>query len=86
MHTDTPARGLTPREVARLYRRSPDAIRAAIVRGELGAVASRTRRGTVRYVVLPHHLRDYERRHSATVSRPAPRRRRPAGLIDYYPD
>jgi hypothetical protein len=84
---DLPARGLTPREVARYYRRSPDAVRAAIARGELGAIVSRTRRGGVRYVVLPHHLREYEQAHRAAATpRPAPRRRRQAGVIDFYPD
>jgi hypothetical protein len=80
-------RGLTPREVGRRYRMSAERVRAMIVRGELGAVdTARTRCGRPRWVVMPHHLADWERsRRAGPLPRPAPRRRR-TGLVDYYQD
>lgn len=83
-----PARGYTPREVARVLRVSPDRVRAWILSGELGAINTAGRRcGKPRYVVLPQHLAEFARARSAgPTAKPAPRRRRPAGHIDYYPD
>jgi transposase len=80
--------GYTPREVAKIIRKSPDWVRAAIERGELGALNLATRRcGRPRYVILPQHLEEFARRRRATTEvQPAPRRRRQAGLIDYYTD
>jgi excisionase family DNA binding protein len=83
-----PGRGLTPREVARLLRVSKDRVRAWIERGELPAVnVSAARCGRPRYVVLPEHLQAWERsRRVSPPPRAAPRRRRPAGFIDFLPD
>jgi excisionase family DNA binding protein len=82
-----PAAGLTPREVARLLRVSPDRVRRWIERGELAAVnVSDVRGGRPRYVVLPEHLDGFVRGRSAAAPPKAPRRRRRPGLIDYYPD
>jgi hypothetical protein len=83
-----PARGLTPREFARLYRLGVERVRAMIVRGELQALnLSPTRRGKPRYVVMPHHVEAWERsRRVNPPPRPAPRRRRPVGETDYFPD
>jgi hypothetical protein len=41
-----------------------------------------------RFIVLPHHLQEFERRHqAATEPAPAPRRRRRATeAVDFYPD
>jgi hypothetical protein len=81
-----PDRGMTPRQLGKYWRRSADAIRAAIAAGELGAIVSHTRRGTVRYIVLPHHMAAYEQRHAAATPRPAPRRRgRRPRPTDFYP-
>jgi len=80
-------RGLTPREVGSLLRISPDRIRSMIQRGELGAIDTSTARcRKPRYVVLPHHLAEWERTRSAARPAPAPRRRRQAETVDYYPD
>jgi hypothetical protein len=82
------SRGLTPREAAQLLRVSPDRIRAMIASGELGAVnMAPVRCGKPRYVILPHHLTEYERRHRATAPAKSSRRprRRTAG-VDFYPD
>ena len=84
---DTPPRGLTPREVARLLRVSADRVRRMIVAGELAAIdTSPTRCGRPRYVVLPHHLAEWEQRRRVPTPAGRQRRRRPPGEIDYYPD
>jgi hypothetical protein len=86
VHED--GRGLTPNEVARLIRVSPDRVRAWIKSGELGAIDTAPHRcGKPRYVILPGHLAEFERRRRAATpaAKPAPRRRR-APVKDYYPD
>ena len=85
--TAAPSRGLTPVEVARLWRISPDRVRALIRSGVLGALnLSPHRSGKPRFVVLPHHLREFEQRHAAAEpERPKASRRQPAER-DYYPD
>jgi excisionase family DNA binding protein len=89
MLTDKPlTRGLTPAEVARYLRVSADYIRDEIRTGRLGALnTSRQRCRRPRYIVLPHHLAEWERSHAAATPPPAAqrRRRRPA-MVDYYPD
>jgi len=80
-------RGLTPREVARRYRVSPDRVRAWILRGELGALNLGTNRcGRPRYVVLPEHLGEFERARKVAATPPVKRRKRLAAAVDYYPD
>jgi hypothetical protein len=91
--SDTPlslpadGRGLTPRALARYLRLSPDRIRSMIASGELGAVdTSRHRCGRPRYVILPHHVREWERaRRAAAPPKPARRRKRTAE-VDFFPD
>jgi hypothetical protein len=83
----TAGRGWTPNELARIVRVSPDRVRAWIASGELGAInTAPTRCGKPRYVVLPHHLTEFERRHAAATPAPMPRRRRQPEIHDYYPD
>jgi excisionase family DNA binding protein len=79
-------RGMTPREVARILRVSPDRVRAWIQAGELGAIDV-GERGRHRYVVLPAHLEALQQRRRAVPPppRPAARRCRRAGYVDYYP-
>jgi excisionase family DNA binding protein len=82
-------RGYTPAELARLLRVSADRIRAWIKRGELRALnVAPGRLGKPRFVVLPHHLEEFERKRrvATPAARPAPRRRQPAGVVDYFPD
>jgi transposase len=81
-------RGMTPREVAKFLRVSPDRVRSWILKGELAAVnTANIRCGRPRWVILPHHLAEWERGRRAS---PPPkrwrRRRQPAELVDYYPD
>jgi len=89
--TDTtlPATGLTIREFARRHRMGPDRVRGMVQRGELGAVNTAARRcGKPRCIILPEHVAAWVAAHQATTAtpKPAPRRRRQAGLTDYYPD
>jgi excisionase family DNA binding protein len=78
--------GRTPRELARLLRVSPDRVRAWIARGEMRAVnTAPSRCGRPRYIVLPHHLAEWERtRQAAPPPGPAKRRQRIA-KVDFYP-
>jgi hypothetical protein len=80
--------GLTPREVAKVLRISPDRVRAMILRGELGALnLAPNRCGRPRFVILRCHLDEFARsRRAVPEVQPTPRRRRQAGVIDYYPD
>jgi excisionase family DNA binding protein len=80
-------RGLTPREVAKLLRVSPDRVRAWIARGELGAInMGMARCGRPRFVILPHHLREFERgRQAVAEPTPATRRRKATNAVDFYP-
>jgi excisionase family DNA binding protein len=77
---------MTVPEVAALLRIGQDRVRALIKSGELGAIDTGTR-ARRRFVVLPHHLAEWER--LRRVSRPAPKparkRKRPA-RIDFFPD
>jgi excisionase family DNA binding protein len=78
---------LTPNELARLLRVSPDKIRAMIARGELKAInMATTRCGKPRYVVLPHHLAEFEEKRQAAPPPTSPRRRKRMYEVDYYPD
>jgi excisionase family DNA binding protein len=78
---------LTRREVAKLLRVSPDKVMGWIRSGELPAInTASVRCGKPRYVILPHHLAEFERRRQA-ASPPGPqRRRRQPAAIDFYPD
>jgi excisionase family DNA binding protein len=80
-------KGRTIREVARLLRVGTDRVRGWIRSGELEAInTAATRCGKPRYVVLPSHLAEFEkRRRVQPPPKPAPRRKRTT-KIDYYPD
>lgn len=79
-------RGLTVADVAARYRVSPDKVRAWIGRGELVAVNTATVLvGKPRWVIQPDALAAFEqRRKSGPPPAPAPRRKRPPNIIDYY--
>jgi hypothetical protein len=78
--------GRTPAELGRLLRVSADRIRSMIVRGELGAINTAPRRGgKPRYVILPHHLQEWEMMHRAAVPQATPRRKRRTQRTDFYP-
>jgi hypothetical protein len=79
--------GLTVREVARRYRVSPDKVRGWIKRGELTAINTAAALShKPRWVITIDALTAFERRRTSAPPQPAPRRRRPAGQTDYYPD
>jgi hypothetical protein len=78
--------GLTVKDVARLYRVSPDKVRAWIKRGELAAVntaAALCQRP--RWIVLPEALAAFEHRRAGGPAAKPQRRRRRAELVDFYP-
>ncbi len=82
-------RGYTPAELAHLLRVSPDRVRAWIKSGELQAIDTSPRRcGKPRYVILPGHLAEFERRRraAAPAAKPAPRQRLRTVKVDYFPD
>jgi hypothetical protein len=80
-------RGYTPNDLARLLRVIADRVRAWIAAGELGAVNTASARcGKPRYVILPHHLTEFERVRSASPAPKATRRKRRTCAVDYYPD
>jgi hypothetical protein len=85
--TQAAERGYTPNELARVLRVSPDRVRAWIQSGQLGAVNTASALcGRPRYVVLPHHLAEFERRRAAAPPPKPPRRRTRTKAVDYYPD
>jgi hypothetical protein len=64
-------------------------VRGWIRRGELLALnVADSKCGRPRFVVTPEALEQFERsRAAATPDKPVPRRkRRPAGMIDFFPD
>jgi excisionase family DNA binding protein len=86
VESPSPVPGLTPNELARLLRVSPDKIRLWINRGEMGAVnvADHTC-GKPRYIVLPHHLAAFEQRRSASPPPKPARKKKRTKLVDFYP-
>jgi excisionase family DNA binding protein len=80
--------GYTPREMAKLLRVNADRVRGWIRSGELRALnVAMTRCGRPRFVILPHHLSEFEsRRAAATPASPAVRRQKRRDFIDFYPD
>jgi hypothetical protein len=80
-------RGWTPRELARLLRVRVERVRGWIQDGSLKAINTAAAKcGKPRYVVLPHHLAEFERQHAAAAPKEGPRRRRRKATKDYYPD
>jgi hypothetical protein len=87
MAVDTPARGLTPPEVARLLRVSPDKVLLWIRQGLLGAVNTSSRAcGRPRYVVLPRHLDEFVNAKAASTDKRTQRRKKRSKQVDYYPE
>jgi excisionase family DNA binding protein len=81
--------GLTVPEAARFLRVSPDKVRGWIKRGELRAInTAAVRCGRPRYVILPHHLAEWEKSHDVAgqVETQRPRKKRQFGWQDFYPD
>jgi hypothetical protein len=80
--------GMTPREFGRLYRLSPDRVRAMILRGELQALnTAPSRCGRPRFIIMPAHALAWEQSRAAAVP-PKPqrlRRKDPEGWIDFFP-
>jgi hypothetical protein len=79
-------RGLTVSDVARLFRVRRDRVRLWIERGELKALNTADPLHAPRFVILPHHLEEFERRRAATPAKPTTRRKRQQAGKDYFPD
>jgi hypothetical protein len=79
------AAGLTVAEVARRYRVGKAKVRSWVNASLLAAVNTGTP-ARPRLVFTPEHLRDFERRLTASPPRPAERRPYPAGIVDFFPD
>jgi excisionase family DNA binding protein len=82
-----PSAGLTVSDVARRLRVGEDKVRGWINRGELAAINTATALcGRPRWVVSPESLAEFERRRAGgpPPAKPA-RKRRSAGLVDYFP-
>jgi excisionase family DNA binding protein len=78
---------MTTREVAKYLRISEDRIRALIRKGELGAIDTAPNRfGRPRFVVLPHHLAEWEKSRRVATPPPKPKRKKRTVVKDYYPD
>jgi hypothetical protein len=81
-----PPRGLTPNEFGRIYRMSADRVRAMIVSGRLAAVnTADSACERPRYIIMPHHIAEWERRHAAAQPPKPPRRRKRIETVDYFP-
>jgi transposase len=84
--TADPRRGYTPNELARLLRVSANRVRSWIKTGELGAIdTAQVRCGRPRFVILPHHLAEFERRRQAAPPPRPTRRKKKTHLVDFYP-
>jgi hypothetical protein len=76
-HSDNRGRGWTPNELAALLRVSPDKVRGWIHSCELRAInVARVRCGRRQYIILPHHLEEFERGRRAASPTNVPGRRK----------
>ncbi len=81
------ATGLTVPELAKFLRVGEDTIRGWIRRGELAAINTAAPLAKPRFVILPHHLAEFEgRRQVVPAARKSSRRRKRTAEIDYYPE
>ena len=80
-------RGLTTAEVARRYRVGEDRVRTWIKSGALKALnTADSTCAKPRFVVLPEHLAEFEAARSTAPAPKSPKRRRPSGERDFFPD
>ncbi len=78
--------GWTVPELAKMLRVSEDKVRGWIRRGELAALNTAAPLAKPRFVVLPHHLTEFEQRHRAAPPPQTRRRRTRSATPDYFPD
>jgi excisionase family DNA binding protein len=79
------SRGLTVSEVAQRYRVSRAKVRAWLRAGKLAGIDT-GENGKSRFVILPHHLAEFERQRAAAPPPKPPRRRKRTDFVDFYPD
>jgi excisionase family DNA binding protein len=78
---------MTPRELAKLLRVSADRVRGWIRSGQLHAIDVATPRcGKSRFIILPHHVSEFERARRAGPAPKSVRRRKRTCFVDYFPD
>ena len=83
----TEPRGVTPNELATLLRVSINKVLTWIKAGELPAINTASRQGgKPRFVVLPHHLAEWEKTRRPVAPMPRGRRKKRTVEIDYFPD
>jgi hypothetical protein len=81
------SRGQTPREVARLLRVGVGRVMSWIKSGALKAInTADATSARPRYVVLPHHLDEFERARSAADPPKPKRAKRRMDVIDFFPN
>ena len=82
-----PTTGLTPREVARYLRVSPDRVRSWIKAGVLRALnTAPSKLGKPRFIILPADLEQFAARQEARPAAPTKRRsKKHTPIVDYYP-
>jgi transposase len=79
--------GYTVRDLAKLLRVGRARILTFIHSGELKAVnTAAVRCGRPRFVTTPEALAEFQQARQAAPAKPAPRRKRRAGQVDYFPD
>jgi hypothetical protein len=78
---------MTVPELAKLYRIGEEKLRGLIRSGQLGAINTASAKcRNPRYIILPHHREEFEKRRRAALPKPLPRKRKSADIKDYYPD
>jgi excisionase family DNA binding protein len=78
---------MTTAEVARYLRIGPDRVRSLIQSGQLRAINTSPHRcRRPRYVVLPHHLAEFERGRQAVTPPTPARQKKRTQMVDFYPD
>ncbi len=83
------ARSWTPPQLAKLLHVSAAKVRGWIRNGTLGAINTATNEcQRPQFVILEHHLREFEQRRSTTPP-PKPKRKKRTnrrGFVDFFPD
>jgi excisionase family DNA binding protein len=77
--------GFTTRQIAKRLRVGKDRVRSWIAAGQLRAIDTGSGSGRRRFIILPEDLAAFENRHQAGPAAKAPRRKKRAAAIDYFP-
>jgi Helix-turn-helix domain len=84
---EAPAAGFSVADLCRRWKVGPDKVHGWLRRGELvGVNVATSLLGRPQWRVTPESVERFERRRSSAPAPKAPRRRRQAAEIDFYPD